>query len=134
MCSAFALANRESCKTNFFPWEFSFWIYFPYLRGGYFQISGFLVGSGISFWTSYVASTRKLHRSIFKPKGSFLKKKKKIENNLLLLQTQYMCIIESKKNTNKQKIRFIKTLFLLPRGDSCSPSLCLVPELFQLCI
>jgi len=46
-----------------------------------------------------------MQRSIFKTEGGFFS----IENILLLLQTQCMCIIESLKNTNKQKDKAIKT-------------------------
>lgn len=56
-----------------------------------------------------------MQRSVFKTEEGFFS----IENILLLLQTQCMCIIESLKNTNKQKYKAIKTQFLLSRDDSC---------------
>ena len=58
---------------------------------------------------------QEMQRSVFKTEGGFFS----IENILLLLQTQCMCIIESLKNTNKQKDKAIKTWFLLSRDDSC---------------
>lgn len=92
--------------------RFSFWIYI--LKR---MLPTFL--AFYRFWhfvLSIVCSqNQEMQRSVFKTEGGFFS----IENIILLLQTQCMYIIESLKNTNKQKDKAIKTQFLLSRDDSC---------------